>query len=76
MTESNPYRTILKKPKVNTYIDQLQYYILLNLNKSKGYEGVVKIRITSLKSPINNNNLYIDYLGSAIMYMAVNHKRI
>lgn len=49
---------------------------MLSLNKSKGYEGVVKIKIISNKVAFNSKNLYIDTIASTILYLSVNSKRI
>lgn len=60
----------------NPDIDHIYYNILFNLNKSKGYEGVVKIKIISNKSPLNSKNLYIDTIASTILFLSVNFKKI
>jgi hypothetical protein len=65
----------LKKPELNPYITQLSYKILLSLNKSKGYEGVVKIRIVSANK-LSDVNLYIDTIASTILFVAINGRRV
>jgi hypothetical protein len=66
----------LKKPTYNPEIESLSYNIILSLNKSKRYEGIVKIKIISHKSPLNNKNLYIDTIASTILLISVNRRRI
>lgn len=66
----------MDKPTLNPSIDHLQYNILLSVNKSKGYEGVVKMKIVSNRTPLNSRNLYINFLGNTILYLAVNNKKI
>lgn len=66
----------MKKPELNPYITQLYYKILLSLNKSKGYEGVVKIRIVSTANKLSDVNLYIDTIASTILFVAINGRRV
>lgn len=74
--ENKPYQLSIKNLTLNPNIDHLHYTILLNLNKSKKYEGVVKIKLTSNKSYLNQTNLHIDYFGGGILYLAVNGYKI
>jgi hypothetical protein len=56
--EANPLKIIPSKPSFNPIIDRIHYKIILCLNKSRCYEGVVKITITNDdKLPINGRDL-------------------
>jgi len=48
----------------------------LNLNKSKGYDGVTKIKFNRRSQNLADEDLVIDYAGSALLYLAVNNKKV
>lgn len=76
LIDRDEYSLIVRRPQYNPDIDLLRYEILLNLNKGTNYEGVVKIKTVSYKKNGNKSHLYIDYNGRAILYVAVNGRRL
>ena len=49
---------------------------MLNLKKGTNYDGVVRIKVKTNRKNVAKTNLYVDFSGHAIMYLAVNDYRV
>ena len=49
---------------------------MLNLKKGTNYDGVVRIKVKTNRKNVAKTNLYVDFSGHSIMYLAVNDYRV